>query len=76
VAVSGPVFGFSESASNRMIDIEDLDDDELERMRKRFGELSSTSPRFGDEEAEQEQIRGESEASSAQSRGRPLSRRA
>src|SRR5215510_9904588 len=49
----------TENASNRMIDIEDLDDDELERMRKRFEELAASSPRFGDDEAEQREIRGE-----------------
>jgi low affinity Fe/Cu permease len=52
----------TETASNRMIDIEDLDDDELERMRKRFQELAATSPRFGDEESEQRAIRGEQQA--------------
>jgi low affinity Fe/Cu permease len=36
----------TDTASNRMIDIEDLDADELEAMRRRFAELSSTSPRF------------------------------
>jgi len=45
-------------ASNRMIDIEDLDDDELEDMRRRFATLASTSPRFGDDQEEQDEIRG------------------
>src|SRR3954467_15543349 len=40
----------TENASNRMIDVEDLDDEELERMRKRFGELATSSPRFGEDE--------------------------
>jgi low affinity Fe/Cu permease len=51
------------SASNRMIDIENLDDEELEKMRQRFQELAATSPRFGDERAEQNEIRGSAELS-------------
>src|SRR3989440_11654357 len=39
----------TETASNRMIDIEDLDDEELRRIRARFEELAVTSPRFGDQ---------------------------
>ena len=48
----------TENASNRMIDVEDLDDEELERMRKRFGELATSSPRFGEDESQQREIRG------------------
>jgi low affinity Fe/Cu permease len=48
----------TENASNRMIDVEDLDDEELERMRQRFGELARSSPRFGEDESEQADIRG------------------
>jgi len=35
-------------ASNRMIDVEDLDDEELERMRERFAHLARSSPRLTD----------------------------
>lgn len=42
----------TEAASNRMIDVEDLDESELEKIRKRFETLASTSPRFGDDPPE------------------------
>jgi low affinity Fe/Cu permease len=50
------------NASNRMIDIEDLDDDELGRIRDRFEELATNSPRFGDDPDEQDRIRGTDQA--------------
>ena len=52
-------------ASNRMIDIEDLTDTELERIRRRFEALAANSPRFGDEESEQNTIRGAQEPAGA-----------
>jgi low affinity Fe/Cu permease len=49
----------TENASNRMINVEDLDDDELERMRKRFEELATSSPRFGEHEPQPQEIADE-----------------
>jgi len=37
----------TDAASNRMIDIEDLDDEELKHLHERFGKLVETSPRLG-----------------------------
>jgi low affinity Fe/Cu permease len=38
-----------DTASNRLIDIEQLDDSELQYIRERFCELAETSPRLGEE---------------------------
>ena len=43
----------TEQASNRMIDIEDLDDDELKHLRERFDNLVETSPRLDDDTRQQ-----------------------
>src|SRR5262245_12259436 len=49
----------TEQASNRMIDIEDLDDDELKHLREQFENLVATSPRL-DDETEQQRSRASS----------------
>ena len=48
----------TEQASNRMIDIEDLDDDELEQMRRSFQSLVATAPRAVDDGDDKDQTRG------------------
>ena len=48
----------TDSASNRLIDIEGLDDEELTEMRCLFRRLAATSPRIGDDGAEEERESG------------------
>ena len=45
-------------ASNRMLDVENLDESELEKIRQRFERLATTSPRFGDEQPDGLHARG------------------
>ena len=55
----------TDSASNRLIDIEGLDDEELTEMRPLFRRLAETSPRVDDDRAEEEResrVRSEADA--------------